>query len=55
MTDHDGKLSTLDRQARIPMQTADDPDEIFELASIKTSAYDSTLDAAVSIYYRFKQ
>ena len=37
------------------MQTADNPDQIFELASVKSSPYDYVVNAAVSGCYRSKQ
>ena len=48
MTNHEGELSTNTTHVKLPMQPADDPDEIFELASVQTSEYETAVNAAIS-------
>ena len=52
MTNHEGEISTNTTQAKLPMQPSHDPDEIFELASVQTSDYDTDIHVAISSCYK---
>ena len=47
MTDHEGDIANNDRKLSHPMQPLDDPDEIFELASITAVACDEAIDTNI--------
>ena len=48
MTNYYSELATLTTHIKFTMQPTFDPDEIFELASIQTSYYESAINAAIS-------
>ena len=52
MTNHEGEIVTSSNHEKIPMQYSNDHDEIFELASVKTSDYETAVDAAISSCYK---
>ena len=52
MTNYEGEISIETSQVKIPMQPSDDPDEIFELASVQTSDYDTDIHVAISSCYK---
>ena len=48
MTNYEGEISTNSTHKMLHMQHSDDPYDIFELDSVKTSEYESAVDAAIS-------
>ena len=51
MTNYEGEITTPDNHNKIPMESASDPDEIFEMAVVNTSDYDDAVDKAMSTSY----
>ena len=54
MTNHKGDIITNTTRVKLPMQPSDDPDEIFELASVQISEYKTAVDAAISSCHKAK-
>ena len=44
MTDREELVTDLNRRTNKPMQVLDDPDEIFDLASVTVNDWDSAVD-----------
>ena len=51
MTNYEGEINTPSDQLKIPIESTFDPDEIFELASVKTTDYDTAVYAVISSCY----
>ena len=51
MADHEGLITDLNRRANKPMQMLDDPDEIFDLASVTVNDWDCAVDSNISEYH----
>ena len=48
ITDHKGYSTTKNRRLSEPVQLIDDPDTIFDLASVTATEWDTTIDANIS-------
>ena len=48
ITDHEGFITDMNKRANKPMQLIDDPDEIFDLASVTATAWESAIDSNIS-------
>ena len=51
MTNYEGEMVTKEDSTMLPMETASDPNEIFELAAVQTSTYEDAVDTAISCCY----
>ena len=51
MTYHEGEIVDNVRHLNMSMEPLDGPNEIFELASVKTSKWDEDIDAVISSSY----
>ena len=51
MTNYEGEMAINDDSAKLPMESASDPDEIFELAAVQTSTYEDAVDTAMLSCY----
>ena len=54
LINYGGKITSPSDQTKIPMEPAFDPDEIFEMASVHTTDYDTAVDYAVISYFKAK-
>ena len=47
MTNYEGEISSPNDQIKIPMESAFNPDEIFELDTVQTTDFDNVVDSAL--------
>ena len=52
MTNYEGELTCPSSQTRMDKERTSNPDDIFELACVQTSAYDTAVDAAISSCFK---
>ena len=47
MTNYEGDITSVEDQNKIPMEPDIDPNEIFEMASVKTTYHDTAVDSTI--------